>query len=60
MKQIICWLTGHDWGVRQLGMGKGVYYSLGLCHRCKRQYWIKSEAGKLRGVRFVKRNEKNK
>ncbi len=50
---LVCKLKGHDWETERVLLGHGRFIGLGLCKRCKAQYWVKGEIGKLKGVRIL-------
>jgi hypothetical protein len=51
---LVCRITGHVDEIERIEKGGGIFYSLGRCKRCHRQWWMKGERGSWMGVRFVK------
>ena len=51
---LVCKLKDHDWETERVQLGDGRFVCLGLCERCKAQYWMKGEIGKFKGVRILK------
>jgi hypothetical protein len=56
-ERLICWLKDHDDHIETQHIDEQHFISLGQCQRCKRQWWMRGEVGKFKGVRFVRTKE---
>ena len=51
--RILCKLFDHDDDIDRVYLTETQFVSLGMCTRCKEQWWMRGEEGKFLGVRFI-------
>jgi hypothetical protein len=56
--KILCKLTDHDWHVNNVAVTETQFVSLGMCARCKEQWWMWGEHGMFENVRFIATEKK--